>query len=477
MSEPNNVASNAGANGHGSATDEPYSASSQYHSQPSHLRVICAGAGAAGILVAYRMQKSFENYDLVCYDKNPHIGGTWYENRYPGCACDLPAHGYVYPFEQNPNWSEFYASAPEILKYFEDFVDKYGLHRFIKLNSRVRSAVWSEDEGVYHVEIETPNGVVHDWGHVFINGCGFLNNWKWPEIPGLHDFKGTLLHSANWDPSTDYEGKTVAVIGNGSSGIQIIPSVQKTAKKITCFMRSPTWILPSVASDMLPNQSTRSDEQYAYSEDEKKTFREDPTSLVEYRKGIESRMNDNYGLFIKGSETVQQVRQFLLEEMDRRIGTGHEDLKKLLTPNWSPGCNWAVGSVLASHDAQVEYITWCIMRMQTEGIKAFEVKPDPIDDLYEHIDEFHSRSIWSDNCSSWYKNGIKDGKVWIWGGSGLHYIRTIRMVRWEDYLYRYHRRNVWSFLGNGWTKAQVQKDRSRLAPYVRGEDSHWEFDE
>ncbi|GME37623.1 hypothetical protein A1O5_08415 [Neofusicoccum parvum] len=569
----------------------------QYHSQPQRLRIICAGAGAAGLLVAYRLQKELENYELICYDKNPDVGGTWYENRYPGCACDLPAHGYVYPFEPNPNWSHFYAHAPEILQYFKDFADKYNLHPFIQLNTRVLSAVWSEEKGTYDVEVDAGGQRTRDWCHIFVNGCGFLNNWKWPNIPGLSDFAGTLLHSANWDTSANYDGKRVAVIGNGSSGIQIIPNVQKSVfsdpqhdgvsdgssqlqntSPASCAAR-PGTIFPPVASELMDEASgAASDaaraspkkEQHAYTEDEKQRFRDDPAAHLAYRKKIEFLMNDTAGRMTKSSAGAAETRAAVTEQMHRKLGPGNDELKRSLIPDYMPGCrritpgdgylealvepnvttviggvgkivpegvvdetgrlhevdvlvcatgfniafappfsvkgvdgvdmaaeftpepkvylaltvpkfpnyfvvngprgNWAAGSVLASHDAQVTYITKCLKRIQEEGVKAFEVKQEPVDQLQEHADEWHKDGIWSDRCRSWYKNGTIDGKVWVWPGAGIHYVKTVQFVRWEHYEFRYHHKNMWAFLGSGYTKAQVLKDESRLSPYVRNND-------
>jgi len=127
----------------------------QGHSAPAKIRVINAGAGAAGLLLAYKMKKLFENYELVCYEKNPGVGGTWYENKYPGCACDIPAHAYTYSFEPNPNWSSFYAYSPEIRQYFEKFAAKYELMPYVKLNSKILSATWIEEKGIYEVQVET----------------------------------------------------------------------------------------------------------------------------------------------------------------------------------------------------------------------------------------------------------------------------------------------------------------------------------
>ncbi|KAH0847215.1 hypothetical protein AYO21_02604 [Fonsecaea monophora] len=324
-----------------------YKVEPQWHSKPNFIRVICVGAGAAGLLVAYKMKKNFKNYELVCYEKNSGIGGTWFENRYPGCACDVPAHAYTYSFEPNPEWSTFYAYAPEIKQYFEKFADKYDLHPNIKLNSKVLSATWVEDKGIYEVEVDVEGRKINDWCHVIINGTGFLNDWKWPKIEGLHDFKGKLLHSANWDSSVDYTDKTVAVIGTGSSAIQIVPQVQKKAKHLTTFMRSVTWISPPVGGQVLEEDKSHSSDskqaqapqaQYWYTEEDKKKFREDPQALLEYRRKLESSVNNLFDMFIAGSETSQWAEKLMREEMHRRIGPGHEELKEKLIPKWAPGC-------------------------------------------------------------------------------------------------------------------------------------------
>ena len=118
-------------------------------------------------------------------------------------------------------------------------------------NSTVRSATWVEDERIYRIEIDQEGRTTKDWCHVLFNATGTLNTWKWPEIEGLFDFRGTLLHSACWDQKFDYTDKTVAVKGTGSSAIRIVPKIQAAAKQLIMFMRSVTWIAPPVAVDML----------------------------------------------------------------------------------------------------------------------------------------------------------------------------------------------------------------------------------
>ncbi|KIX04809.1 uncharacterized protein Z518_05680 [Rhinocladiella mackenziei CBS 650.93] len=101
---------------------------------------------------------------------------------------------------------------------------------------------------------------------------------------------------------------------------------------------------------------------------------------------------------------------------------------------------------------------------------------EPVKDLYEHIDEWQKGSVWNADCKSWYKNNIPEGKLWIWGGSALHYLKTIQEVRWEHYEFRYNRKNVWAFLGNGRVKAEIENDVSRLTPYIRNSDDLWNIE-
>jgi cation diffusion facilitator CzcD-associated flavoprotein CzcO len=255
---------------------------------------------------------------------------------------------YTYAFEPNPDWSTFYAYAPEIKQYFENFANKYELDPYVKLNSKVLSAIWVEEKGIYEVEIDCNGEKIRDWCHVFINGTEFLNSWKWPKIEGLHDFKGTLLHSANWDTSVSWEDKTVAVIGTGSSAIQIVPQIQKIAKHMTAFMRSVTWISPPVGGSTLDAQKAKVENelpeekkaqaQYWYTGEDKKRFREDPVHHLQYRQTLESYVNNLFDMFIAGSDTSKGAETLMRAEMERRIGPGHEELKSRLIPSWPPGC-------------------------------------------------------------------------------------------------------------------------------------------
>jgi cation diffusion facilitator CzcD-associated flavoprotein CzcO len=191
--------------------------------EPRPLKVIYIGAGVSGICAAIQFPKFLPTVELAIYEKNPDVGGTWFENRYPGCACgmcserssfststsntpaDIPAHSYQLSFESEVHWSKFYAGAPEILQYWRKVADKYDVKKHMKFNHKAIEARWNEETSKWHVKFQRldTDEVVEDVGDVFMTGVGALNEWKWPNIEGLHSFKGKLLHSANWDPDYD----------------------------------------------------------------------------------------------------------------------------------------------------------------------------------------------------------------------------------------------------------------------------------
>ncbi|RMJ26920.1 monooxygenase [Aspergillus sp. HF37] len=230
------------------AAASPLQIPERYHSEPHFARVIHVGAGAAGLLAAYKTERMLRNYELVVYEKNDTVGGTWLENRYPGCACDIPSHIYNFSFEPNAEWSSFYARGGEIQEYFVRFYEKYQLQKYMRFGTTVVGATWHDARGQWEVQLEKDGDRFSDWCHVLINGSGVVNKWKYPAIPGIDEYKGTLTHSAHWDPSIRWEDKTVAVIGSGASAVQLLPQLVNGSKSTVCFARNPTWVVPNVVS-------------------------------------------------------------------------------------------------------------------------------------------------------------------------------------------------------------------------------------
>lgn len=178
----------------------------------------------------------------------------WCVEKTPGCPIasslislsDIPSHVYQASFEPNPSWSQFYSSGGEILEYWKGIVKKYDVRKYMKLNHKIVEARFDDSLSKWHVTVENcvTGESIRDTCDVLYACIGALNDWKWPDIPGLDSFKGKLLHSAAWDESWSPEGLSVAVIGSGSSAIQIVPAIQPKTKRIDNYVRGQTWIAP-----------------------------------------------------------------------------------------------------------------------------------------------------------------------------------------------------------------------------------------
>ncbi|KIW19410.1 hypothetical protein PV08_03705 [Exophiala spinifera] len=298
------------------------------------LRMICLGAGFSGLTLAYKIRYDMKYDDFIdfqIYEKNPDLGGTWYENRYPGAACSTIADSYVFPFEPNPNWSTFYAGSREIWQYMKDTAVKWDLEQFVTYNSKVTDSVWDDENGRWKVKIDRQGIVVEEQCDILVNASGFLNKWTWPNIEGLHDFKGKLIHTAAWDQLYDWTNKKVAVIGNGSSAIQLVPHLQKTAKQVVNYVRSPTWI----AANFLEEYSEGGVQ--VYSEERKKQFREDPSSLFELRKKMEHGFNGLFRAMLMGTSEQKAMAKTYRDIMESRLGRKPELIDRFV-PTFTVGC-------------------------------------------------------------------------------------------------------------------------------------------
>ncbi|KAF9889894.1 hypothetical protein FE257_006766 [Aspergillus nanangensis] len=293
------------------------------------IRVIIIGAGASGLLMAYKLQRNFDDVEFQLYEKNPDVGGTWYENRYPGCACDIPSHTYVWSFDPNPTWSSTYASSTEIFEYFKRFQTRFNLGEKTKVAHQVVGAKWDEQQGKWHVEVRdlVNDQTLNDTCDVLVNAGGVLNAWRWPAIPGLKEYRGKLVHSAAWDEGLDLTDKHVGLIGNGSSGIQILPAILPQVSKLTTFIREPTWVALSGIAGFQPRK---------FDFEERERFENDPKALQAFRHWLEHNVNSMYPLFFGGSETQKQVHEQFIQAMKDAIG--NPTLEKKIIPEWDVGC-------------------------------------------------------------------------------------------------------------------------------------------
>jgi cation diffusion facilitator CzcD-associated flavoprotein CzcO len=244
----------------------------------------------------------------------------------------VPSHIYTFPFEPNPDWSSFYASGPEIWQYIKRTTKKYNLDESVQFNSKIISTVWNDVSAKWQVKVDQKGTVFDTEADILINGAGLLNKWQWPNIQGLHSFKGQLVHTARWDPDLNWEGKKVAIIGNGSSAIQILPELQPKAAKIVTYIRSPTWITANFMAQFTPEGKN-----FTYTEEERKRFRENPEELFKLRHTIEHEFNKFFYVLIANTPQQAGAAAVFKQQMEERLGHDPELCAKLI-PDFNVGC-------------------------------------------------------------------------------------------------------------------------------------------
>ncbi|GAA1850420.1 NAD(P)/FAD-dependent oxidoreductase [Pseudonocardia ailaonensis] len=202
------------------------------------------GAGAAGIAPGAKLVRAGFD-DLVIYEQSDGIGGTWWDNTYPGCEVDIHSHFYSYSFV-DWDWSRTHAAQPEIQAYLQHTAETFGLLPKIRLRSRVESAAWSDETSRWTVTLA--DGTTRDFD-VVVSCLGFLNNPRYPEWPGLESFSGAVFHTSRWDHDLDLTGRRVAFVGTGSTAAQAVPAIAPQVEQLYLFQREPGWVLPKADRD------------------------------------------------------------------------------------------------------------------------------------------------------------------------------------------------------------------------------------
>ncbi|MDQ4054795.1 MAG: NAD(P)/FAD-dependent oxidoreductase [Actinomycetota bacterium] len=205
-------------------------------------QAIIVGTGFGGMGAAIQL-KRLGITDFVMLDREDDLGGTWHVNRYPGLAVDIASVTYSYSFEPNPYWAHWYARGPELKRYAEHVADRYDLRRHMRFDSPVAGARWDEEAEEWEVQVEGGEALR---GCYLITATGFLSQPRLPDIEGVGDFAGEVIHTARWDDEADLAGKRLAIIGTGATAVQLIPELAKRAGHLTVFQRTPIWVTPKM---------------------------------------------------------------------------------------------------------------------------------------------------------------------------------------------------------------------------------------
>jgi cation diffusion facilitator CzcD-associated flavoprotein CzcO len=286
--------------------------------RPPKVAIIGAGFGGLGAAVALR-RAGLD--DLVIIEADDGVGGTWRRNTYPGAACDIQSHLYSFSFAPNKSWSRTYARQPEILAYLESVADDFDLRRHLMLDTKVGSLRWDPDNGAWDCQLERAGQAATLTADVVVCAVGLFGSLKQPDIEGLTDFGGTVMHTARWDHAIELAGKRVAVVGTGASGVQVVPELAKIAERVTVFQRTPPWMVPK---DDRP-----------YSATELAQFRRNPLAVRRTRWQIWKFQHDNTATFV--DDPVVAARTHIATSFLERT-VADERLRRALTPDYPFRC-------------------------------------------------------------------------------------------------------------------------------------------
>ncbi|EPE24814.1 FAD/NAD(P)-binding protein [Glarea lozoyensis ATCC 20868] len=295
--------------------------------------VLIIGAGISGLTTAIEMIRKGNGRNFIIVEKGNQVGGTWNDQRYPGCCCDVWSHLYSLSFEPNPNWTREYPGQEEILDYLISVAHKYQLYKHIRFSTSVEEVRWDAPSNTWKTKITRLGAKDAEFGEHYtitsnflVSGVGQLNVPKYPDIQGVDSFKGKSMHSARWDWDYDLRGKRIGIIGNGATAAQIIPEVAKVCERLTVFQRTPNWVIPR---DDRPISSTQQ-AIYKYVPFVRRRYR---AALMDFREAFFDVVFDSE------SEIHQMFKGAAVQHMETQLpGEKYKDMREKLMPKYDMGC-------------------------------------------------------------------------------------------------------------------------------------------
>jgi cation diffusion facilitator CzcD-associated flavoprotein CzcO len=328
----------------------------------THKKVVIVGTGFAGLGMAIRLKQQGE-HDFVLLERGSDVGGTWRDNTYPGCRCDVPSHLYSFSFAPNPNWSSTFSPQAEILDYLRGCARRYGVLPHVRFEHEVTAADWDDERQMWLVE--TSRG---DFGaDVLVAAQGGLSEPSTPKLPGIERFEGTTFHSATWDHDHDLTGERIAVIGTGASAIQFVPEIQPRAGRLHVFQRTAPWVMPRRDRPI-----TRL---------ERAIYKRLPAAQLAMRAGIYWG-RESFVLQFRHPNLGKHAQKIALKHIQRQVRD--PELRRKITPDYAMGCK----RILPSNDwypalqkPNVELVTDGISEVRERSIVAADGSERPVDTI------------------------------------------------------------------------------------------------
>lgn len=322
------------------------------------------GSGFAGLCMAIKLKEAGLD-DFFIAEQADSLGGTWRDNHYPGCACDVQSHVYSFSFAPNPHWTRQFAPQAEIRAYLEDCAERYGLATYLHYGMGLERAVFDEQSQRWQLSFTHGRQVS---ARVLVSGMGGLSRPALPAIPGLETFQGKRFHSQQWDHAYSLKGKRVAVIGTGASAIQFVPRIAPQVAHLDLFQRTPPWIMPK------PDRPISRFERWL--------FKHLPFTQRMVRSAFYWALEGRVVGFALHPRLMKMVQKIALRHLHKQVA--RPSLRKVLTPDYTIGCK----RVLISNDyypalsrSNVQVVTDSVLRIEADGVITADGLKHPADCL------------------------------------------------------------------------------------------------